>query len=383
MTFAKGHAVARMCQIDENGGRSSGIELKTGGCLFTATNTTANQTHGAKSTAYRHPVLMEAARDPLRNATISDSSLVRVVEITEIGLRDGTDGAILVNDPTLPGQRTVRGSVLRGIADTQLLTTDPSIRTPLTVTVTLPEAVEAGLVCGGRARLLVTPLGHVPTEALQWLDHSEPVVLIAAADGSGSDMALGLHGMVGSVGPDDEAATIARQILRRGASCAQVHMIAGTEFVFAAAIPVTKALIVGDGPMAGAVKAQGELMGWQVELTEELDTATAFCQRATAADAVIVISHDRALDVPALAAALGSQAGYIGAMGSRSTQSIRAKALDAIGHTDQDRIHGPVGLDLGSRTPAETAVAIAAEFLSVRRGAAPASLSTHTGPIHA
>lgn len=372
-----------MCQVDKNGGRSFGIELKAGGCLFAATNTTANQTHGAKSTAYRHPVLMEAARDPLRNATISDSSLVRVVEITEIGLRQGTDGAILVNDPTRPGHRSVRGSVLRGIADEQLLTTDPRIRTPLTVTVTLPEAIEAGLVCGGSARLLVTPLGHIPTEAVRWLNQSEPVVLIAAADGSGSDMALSPQGMVGSVGPDDEAAAIAHQILGRGSSCTQVHVIAETEFVFAAAIPVTKALIVGVGPMAAAISAQGELMGWHVELTEELDTAKAFCQRATAADAVIVISHDRALDVPALAAALDSPVGYIGAMGSRSTQAIRAKALDAIGQTDRDRIHGPVGLDLGSRTPAETAVAIAAEFLAVRRGAPPASLSTHAGPIHA
>ncbi len=196
-------------------------------------------------------------------------------------------------------------------------------------------------------------------------------------------MAVGLRGMAGSVGPNDEAAAIAHQILRRGSSGAQLHVIAGTEFVFSAAIPVTKALIVGDGPMAAAIKAQGELMGWNVEQPQELRAAKEFCQRATAADAVIVISHDRALDVPALAAALGGSAGYIGAMGSRSTQAIRAEALELIGQMDQDRIHGPIGLDLGSRTPAETAVAIAAEFLAVRRGAAPASLSTHAGPIHA
>ncbi|NNF56063.1 MAG: hypothetical protein HKN03_16675 [Acidimicrobiales bacterium] len=325
---------------------------------------------------------MEAVRDPLRTATIFGSSLVRVIEITEIGLRDGTEGAIVVTDPALPNTRTVRGSILRGIADEQLLATDPTRRTPLTVIVTLPQATEVGLVCGGRARLLVTPLGDVPTEALQWFDQSAPVVLIAATDGSGSDMAVGLQGSVGSVGPHHEAEAIARQILRRGFSGAQVHVLEGREFVFNAALPVTNALIVGDGPMAAAVKAQGELMGWKVELTEDLKAATEFCQRATAADAVIVISHDRALDVPVLAAALDGPAGYIGAMGSRSTQAIRAAALDAIGHANHDRIHGPVGLDLGSRTPAETAVAIAAEFLAVRRGAPPASLSAHTGPIH-
>ncbi len=196
-------------------------------------------------------------------------------------------------------------------------------------------------------------------------------------------MALSPHGTVGSVGPNDEATAIANKIMRRGSSCAEVHVIAGTEFVFNAAAPETRALIVGDGPMASAVKAQGELMGWRVELTEQLKTATEFCERATAADAIIVISHDRALDVPVLAAALGGAAGYIGAMGSRSTQAIRAEALEAMGQTDLDRILGPIGLDLGSRTPAETAVAIAAEFLAVRRGTPPASLSAHAGPIHA
>ena len=57
--------------------------------------------------------------------------------------------------------------------------------------------------------------------------------------------------------------------------------------------------------------------------------------------------------------------------------------LEALGHTDRTRIHGPLGLDLGSRTPAETAVAMAAEFLAVRRGRPPRSLSEHDGPIHA
>ena len=85
-----------------------------------------------------------------------------------------------------------------------------------------------------------------------------------------------------------------------------------------------------------------------------------------------------------LSAALHSSLGYLGAMGSRGTQTNRRKRLQALGHdaSSFDRIHGPVGLDLGSRTPAETAVAIAAEYLVVRSGRRPVSLTETAGPIN-
>ena len=125
-------------------------------------------------------------------------------------------------------------------------------------------------------------------------------------------------------------------------------------------------------------------MGWQVQIIEDdVSSAVDFCSAATPADAVLVLSHNPMVDTPVLAAALDSSVGYIGAMGSRHTQAARGDRLDELGHTERSRINGPVGLDLGSRTPSETAVAMAAEFLAVRRGRPPASLSTHDGPIHA
>jgi xanthine dehydrogenase accessory factor len=83
--------------------------------------------------------------------------------------------------------------------------------------------------------------------------------------------------------------------------------------------------------------------------------------------AVVVLAHDPRLDDPALAAALASPAFYIGALGSRRTQDQRLERLRTAGlATPTQRIHGPVGLDLGGRAPAEIAVAILAEIIQTR-----------------
>jgi xanthine dehydrogenase accessory factor len=85
-------------------------------------------------------------------------------------------------------------------------------------------------------------------------------------------------------------------------------------------------------------------------------------------DAVVVLTHDPKFDVPALEAALSSSVGYIGLLGSITTQERRRTALTEKGFEDEDlaRIHGPVGLDLGGRRPAEIALAILAEMVAVQ-----------------
>ena len=104
------------------------------------------------------------------------------------------------------------------------------------------------------------------------------------------------------------------------------------------------------------------VLGWPGDAFEEigLDPATY----------VVVLSHDPKLDDPALEIALRSPARYVGAIGSRKTQSARRERLAAAGVTPQQltRLHGPVGLDLGGRAPAETALAILAEITAVRYG---------------
>lgn len=86
--------------------------------------------------------------------------------------------------------------------------------------------------------------------------------------------------------------------------------------------------------------------------------------------AIVVLSHDSKLDEPALAAALRSRCFYIGALGSTRTQAVRRRRLAELGFSDADlaRIHGPIGIDIGARAPAEIAVSILAEIIRARRG---------------
>jgi xanthine dehydrogenase accessory factor len=101
-------------------------------------------------------------------------------------------------------------------------------------------------------------------------------------------------------------------------------------------------------------------------------------------DAVCVLTHDAKFDVPAIAAALDTRVGYLGAMGSRRTHARRVERLREAGVDESalERLLAPIGLDLGARTPEETAVAICAEIIARRTGRAAPSLRDAAGPIH-
>ena len=101
-------------------------------------------------------------------------------------------------------------------------------------------------------------------------------------------------------------------------------------------------------------------------------------------DAVCVLTHDTKFDVPAIVGALATEVGYLGAMGSRRTHAKRVERLREAGVDDAGlaRIQSPIGLDIGGRTPEETAVSICAEIIAVRTGRRPASLADTEGPIH-
>ncbi len=88
--------------------------------------------------------------------------------------------------------------------------------------------------------------------------------------------------------------------------------------------------------------------------------------------ALVTVTHDPKLDDPALQAALASDVFYIGALGSRRTHGARLKRLREAGLSEEDleRIHAPVGLDLGARTPGEIAASVVAEIIQVLRAGA-------------
>lgn len=101
-------------------------------------------------------------------------------------------------------------------------------------------------------------------------------------------------------------------------------------------------------------------------------------------DAVCVLTHDPKFDVPAIVAALATRVGYIGVMGSRRTHAKRLVRLIEEGLTDAQlaRVMAPIGLDIGARTPEETAVSIVAEIIALRAGRRAPQLRDGSGPIH-
>ena len=101
-------------------------------------------------------------------------------------------------------------------------------------------------------------------------------------------------------------------------------------------------------------------------------------------DAVCVLTHDTKFDVPAIVGSLATKVGYLGAMGSRRTHAKRVARLREAGVTDDglERVMAPIGLDIGARTPEETAVSICAEIIAVRTGREAKSLRDASGDIH-
>ena len=102
-------------------------------------------------------------------------------------------------------------------------------------------------------------------------------------------------------------------------------------------------------------------------------------------DAVCILTHDSKFDVPAVMGAIGTRVGYIGVMGSRKTHDKRMQRLFEAGLTEQsqiDRLMSPVGLDIGARTPEETAISICAEIIARRTGRVTPSLRDGEGAIH-
>ena len=117
------------------------------------------------------------------------------------------------------------------------------------------------------------------------------------------------------------------------------------------------------------------IVGWLDEVAERIDLGPA--------DAVIVLSHDLKADVPAVLEAFRRGCRYVGLIGSQRTQADRRERLREAGASDDDvgRLRGPVGLDLGGRSPAETALAILAEIVAARNGGSGTPMSQRSRPV--
>jgi Xanthine and CO dehydrogenases maturation factor, XdhC/CoxF family len=258
------------------------------------------------------------------------------------------------------------GAVLRGCANQQLaeLARDRTNRL-VRVSVGEFEAQLAGLAAGGQAQCLLVEATRLPADLWERLRRRDPICLVARLDGD----------QVTSVDLYDrdtvaEAGEEAARLFGRGSS--DTLMI--SDAVVTVLWPVPTLVIVGAGPIVDALRANAELLGWRVQVASEPSHATGLIAGLSRLDSVVVASHDLELAGTALQAALASEAGYIGALANRRTQQARADWLAYRGVTDLSRLHSPAGLDIGSRTPPEIAVAILAEALAVRSGSPAAHL---------
>lgn len=178
---------------------------------------------------------------------------------------------------------------------------------------------------------------------------------------------------------------------------------AGEEVFDLVVAAAPRLVMVGAGMLAGALAAQARLLGWQ---TVVIDPRVAVAAHAPIsetgrlllawpgealaqleplgpADALLALSHHPALDDVALRVGLGSNVGFIGAIGSRASHAERLVRLAHVGVPAEQRarIAGPVGLDLGASAPAEVAVSIMSELIAARNGRAGGRLSRGTGRV--
>ncbi|HEX5005097.1 MAG TPA: XdhC/CoxI family protein [Gemmatimonadales bacterium] len=253
------------------------------------------------------------------------------------------------------------------------------------------RAWEVGLACGGTLEVLVEPA--VAADVLAAARGPGGVVVGTVLEGPG----IGTTVTFTEAATPDHAATAdaVAEALRSGRSRSTRLPVDGVEqAVFLEAFPRPKRLVVFGGvhiaaelvPMARAlgyhtIVADGRpafLSRDRFPTADELILAwpeEAFARAGIdSGTAVVVLTHDPKFDDPALLIALRSPAMYVGAIGSKKTQASRRARLLADGVSEEQlaRLHGPIGLDLGGRTPAETALAIVAEMTAVRFGGAAA-----------
>jgi xanthine dehydrogenase accessory factor len=281
------------------------------------------------------------------------------------------------------------------------------------------DAYEVGLPCGGTIELFVEPGGFPELAALATeVSAARSVALLTVVEGPG----LGRHAVLtpdsltGSLGTDridDGVVDDGRGLLAAGQTGVLRYGPNGERRGTGLTVLVTsfataaRMIVFGATDHAAAVARIGSFLGYRVTVCDArpvFATARRFPEadevivdwphRYLAAEAaaglvdertvVCVLTHDPKFDVPVLEVALALPLGYVGAMGSRRTHDDRLKRLRDSGLTADQvaRLSSPIGLDLGARTPAETAVSVAAEIVQLRWGGSGSRLTETDGPVH-
>jgi xanthine dehydrogenase accessory factor len=260
------------------------------------------------------------------------------------------------------------------------------------------RAWEVGLACGGTIKVFVEPTVRPEVLAAARGPGGEVIATVIEGPAAGSFLRVSEDGRTeGDLDPRLTAPVRQAALTALGREAGATITLPGTDgelsvflevfprqprlvifggvHIAVALVPLARALgyrtLVADGRQAFLTRerfpeADELILAWPEAAFERigLDASCYVC----------VLSHDPKFDDPALEAALRSPARYIGAIGSRKTQAARRERLRQAGFSDETvaRVHGPIGLDLGGRQPAETALAILAEMTAVRYGGAAA-----------
>ncbi|MEV5937441.1 XdhC/CoxI family protein [Streptomyces sp. NPDC051994] len=286
------------------------------------------------------------------------------------------------------------------------------------------DAFAVGLTCGGVIDVLVTPVRaeapdtSVIAAGLAAARRGDTAALARVAAGPSGLLggALLVHpdgshegGLGGRPELDSTAAAQARAMLAAGRTGSFTvpengsHRGASVTVFVESSVPPPRMIVFGAVDFAAALVRTGKFLGYHVTLC---DARPVFATRARfpeADDIVVdwphrylqgtrtdsrtvlcVLTHDAKFDVPLLETALRLPIAFIGAMGSRRTHEDRNRRLLEAGVSEAQlaRLHSPIGLDLGARTPEETALSIAAEIVAARQGGTGAPLTGLRTPIH-
>jgi xanthine dehydrogenase accessory factor len=229
------------------------------------------------------------------------------------------------------------------------------------------EAFEVGLSCGGTVHIFV--------------DLLDAALLRELSDAIAADRPVGFAVTVAGPRIGD------KRLVEDATTTALVELDGERAFVMSFA-PPPRMYVFGAVDHAAAVARVGRFLGYHVTVCDArarfvtserfpdvdelvVDWPDRFLAAAQVDErtAIVVLTHDHKFDVPLLEVALRTKAGYVGAMGSRTTTEEREAKLRAAGVTEAElaRLYAPIGLPIGGRTPEEVAVAIAAELVAVTR----------------
>ena len=326
-----------------------------------------------------HEALVVTARDLAGHAAVA----VRTVQLDGLGATDAGEIAIVDHS----GVRA--GSILGGALDGVLVeltrhTANSGPHAPGARLVELDvdgeDAVAAGLTCGGHASLVVQPIDQVPGRWWDAVAAREPVALVTNLD------APHLGSVVVELGRADAPVAPplldrALELLAGGRSRSVLEDSPDGRMLVESLLPRPRLFAVGRAELAADLVELATWLGWEgVRAAEATEVAA---DTLGPRDALIVLDHGLQATGPLLVAALRGRAGYVGALGSRTTQRKRREHLLRLGVTDAEkaRLHGPAGLDLGPANRAEIALSICAEITAMRSGRTAVALRDTEGHI--